>query len=74
MKLNYHHKMHSFNKLSGSSGSDIEYAHASRVWDAFGCETIAETIIMMYIYTWMCCCLVGFLREIPKNLLGFLQS
>ena len=31
-----------FNKLSGSSCSDIDYAHASRVWDAFGCETIAD--------------------------------
>ena len=31
-----------FNKLSGSSCSDIDYAHATRVWDAFGCETIAE--------------------------------
>ena len=30
-----------FNKLSGSSCSDIDYAHASRVWDAFGCETIS---------------------------------
>ena len=30
-----------FNKLSGSSCSDIDYAHASHVWDAFGCETIA---------------------------------
>ena len=25
-----------FNKLSGSSCSDIDYAHVSRVWDAFG--------------------------------------
>ena len=31
-----------FNKLSGSSGSDIDYTHASRVWDVFGCETIAD--------------------------------
>ena len=31
-----------FNKLSGCSCSDIDYAHASRVWDAFGCETIAD--------------------------------
>ena len=31
-----------FNKLSGSSCSDSEYAHATRVWDAFGCETIAD--------------------------------
>ena len=31
-----------FNKLSGSSCSDIDYAHASRVWAAFGCETIAD--------------------------------
>ena len=31
-----------FNKLSGSSCSDIDYAHASRVWDAFSCETIAD--------------------------------
>ena len=30
------------NKLSGSSCSDIDYAHASGVWDAFGCETIAD--------------------------------
>ena len=31
-----------FDKLSGSSCSDIDYVHASRVWDAFGCETIAD--------------------------------
>ena len=31
-----------FNKLSGSLRSDIDYAHASRVWDAFSCETIAD--------------------------------
>ena len=31
-----------FNKLSGSLCSDIDYAHASRVWDAFSCETIAD--------------------------------
>ena len=31
-----------FNKLSGSSCSDRDYAHASRVWDEFGCETIAD--------------------------------
>ena len=31
-----------FNKLSGSSCSDIDYAHASRVWDAFGCDTIVD--------------------------------
>ena len=41
MKLNYHHMMH-FNKLSGISCSDIDYAHASRVWDAFGCEIIVD--------------------------------
>ena len=29
-------------KISGSSCSDIDYAHASRVWGAFGCETIAD--------------------------------
>ena len=31
-----------FNKLSGSSCSYSEYAHVTRVWDAFGCETIAD--------------------------------
>ena len=31
-----------FNKLSGSSCSDIDYAHATRVWDTFGCDTIAD--------------------------------
>ena len=31
-----------FNKLSGSSCSDADYAHATHVWDAFGCETIAD--------------------------------
>ena len=32
----------SFNKLSGSSCSGADYAHATRVWDAFVCETIAD--------------------------------
>ena len=31
-----------FNKLSGSTCSDTDYTHATRVWDAFGCETIAD--------------------------------
>ena len=31
-----------FSKLSGSPCSDSEYAHATRVWDALGCETIAD--------------------------------
>ena len=31
-----------FSKLSGSPCSDSEYTHASRVWDAFGCKTIAD--------------------------------
>ena len=71
-----------FNKLSGSSCSDIDCAHASRVWDAFGCETIVDihcisTVYLQYIYsifTVGCVVAGGFLREIPKNLLGFLQS
>ena len=31
-----------FDKLSGSPCSNSEYTHATRVWDAFGCETIAD--------------------------------
>ena len=31
-----------FNKLSGDSCSDSDYAHATRVWDAFGCETMGD--------------------------------
>ena len=31
-----------FNKFSGSPCSVSEYTHATRVWDAFGCETIAD--------------------------------
>ena len=31
-----------FNKLSGSSCLDSEYMHATRVWNAFKCETIAD--------------------------------
>ena len=31
-----------FNKLSGYTCSDIDYAHATRVLGAFGCETIAD--------------------------------
>ena len=31
-----------FNKLSGNPCSDSGYAHATRVWDAFGCQTIAD--------------------------------
>ena len=36
-----------FSKLSSSSCSDSEYTHATRVWDAFGSETIAD---YHYIY------------------------
>ena len=31
-----------FNKLPDSPCSDTEYAHATRVWAAFECESIAE--------------------------------
>ena len=31
-----------FNKLFGSSCSDTEYAHATQVWNAFGCETMGD--------------------------------
>ena len=31
-----------FSKLSGSPCSDSEYTHATRVWNAFGCQTIAD--------------------------------
>ena len=31
-----------FDKLCGSSCSDTEYAHATRVWNAFGCETMGD--------------------------------
>ena len=31
-----------FSKLSGSPCSDSEYTHATRVWTAFGCHTIAD--------------------------------
>ena len=31
-----------FNKLTGSPWSDSDYTHATRVWDAFGCETIED--------------------------------
>ena len=30
------------NKLSGSPCSDSEYTHATRVWAAFGCRTVAD--------------------------------
>ena len=31
-----------FSKLSGSPCSDSDYTHATRVWNAFGCQTIAD--------------------------------
>ena len=31
-----------FSKLSGSPWSDSEYIHATRVWDVYGCKTIAD--------------------------------
>ena len=31
-----------FSKLSGSPCSDSEYTHATRVWTAFGCKTMAD--------------------------------
>ena len=43
-----------FNKLSGSSYSDTDYAHASRVRMHVGVRQLQT--IMMYIYSWMCCC------------------
>ena len=31
-----------FNKLSGNPCSDTEYTHATRVWDAVGCQRVAD--------------------------------
>ena len=31
-----------FSKLSGTPCSDSEYTHATRVWNVFGCQTIAD--------------------------------
>ena len=31
-----------YNKLSGNSFTDIDYAHATRVWEAFGCESMGD--------------------------------
>ena len=31
-----------FNKISGDSCSDADYAHALRIWDAFNCETLGD--------------------------------
>ena len=31
-----------FSKLSGHPCSDSEYTHATRVWSAFGCRTMAD--------------------------------
>ena len=31
-----------YNKLSDSSCSNSDYAHAVNVWDAFGCETMSD--------------------------------
>ena len=30
------------NKLSDDACSDVDYAHAVRVWDAFNCETFGD--------------------------------
>ena len=35
-----------FDKLSGSSCSDADYAHATRMWDAFGCDRIADDVYL----------------------------
>ena len=35
-----------FNKLSGDSCSDSDCAHANRVWDAFGCETMGDDVYL----------------------------
>ena len=40
-RLNCHFKMHFFSKLSASPCSDSEY-HATEVWDAFRCKTMAD--------------------------------
>ena len=31
-----------FSKLSGDSCSNVDYAHAVHVWDAFNCETLGD--------------------------------
>ena len=60
-----------FNKLSGSTCSDTDYTHATRVWDAFGCETIAE---YNDIYLQLDVVLLADIFENFKNMFGFLQS
>ena len=56
-----------FNKLSGSSCSDADYAHATRVWDAFGCETIADDVYLQLDVL----LLADFFEKISRTCLDF---
>ena len=42
-----------FNKLSGSPCSDSEYAHATRVWEAFGCQAIADIYLQLDVLKYL---------------------
>ena len=58
-----------FSKLSGSPYSDSEYTHATRVCDAFGCETIADYHdIYLQLDVLM---LTDFLEKVRKTCLDF---
>ena len=54
------------NKVSGSLFSDIDYAHASCVWDAFGCGTIADVYLQLDVLF-----LVDFFEKFHRTCLDF---
>ena len=58
-----------FNELSGSTCSDTDYTHATRVWDAFGCEAIADyhdVYLQLDVLL-----LADFFEKFRKSCLGF---
>ena len=57
-----------FSKLSSSPCSDSEYTHATRVWDVFGCKTIADHDIYLQLDVLL---LADFFEKFRKTCLEF---
>ena len=58
-----------FSKLSGSPCSDSEYTYATRVWNTFWCETIAD-----YHGIYLQLDVLQLFREISQDLFRFLHA
>ena len=50
-RVSYHQKMNFYSKLNLSGVSDLDYAHAQKVWKAFDIKSLGEYHDLYYLKT-----------------------